>query len=370
MATGMLSASPLAAQDNGTQVLELLEELVTVPGVSGREEAVRTAILDRLPAWARAAAQTDAMGNLSVTTGSGEPWVLYVAHMDEIGYMVTHIRDDGRIQVQKHGDFYDRQYEGRLVEIHTANGPVSGVVVMPSTHLRRGLAQTPEPFTVESVLIDVGTESRAETEALGVALLDPITVPKTITRLAGTRLAARSMDDRFGCAALLAVAQRIRPQALRGTLTLAWSTQEEVGLRGAEALAAEMSPHVVVPVDTFVTSDSPVESPRVGFAELGGGPAIRALDQSNIAPIALVRALLGFAESQGLALRYGATMGGNDGSVFRNVATAVLPIGIPIRYSHTAIETIDGRDLAGLADLLEAMVLDVSWAEAAARRAD
>jgi len=70
---------------------------------------------------------------------------------------------------------------------------------------------------------------------------------------------------------------------------------------------------------------------------------------------------MAFAERNKLALRYGATMGGNDGSMFRNGASAVLPLAIPIRYSHTAIETIDTKDLVGLVDLLEAMVRDVSW---------
>lgn len=359
-AVGAAQTFSIAAQQVSTEE-RLLRELVAVPGVSGREEAVRATILNRLPSWARSASRVDAMGNLIVTVGSGEPSVLYVAHMDEIGYVVTDIRDDGLIQVQKHGGFYDRQYEGHVVQIHTANGPVNGVIVIPSTHLRRGLPEDNKPFNVESVIIDVGTESREETLGLGIALLDPITVPKTVTKLAGSRLAARSMDDRFGCTALLALAGRINPSAVRGTLSIVWTVQEEVGLRGAEALATEMSPQLVVPIDSFVTSDSPLESKRIGDAPLGEGPIIRALDASNIAPIARVRALMAFADRKHLALRYGATMGGNDGSMFRNGESSVLPLAIPIRYSHSAIETIDTKDLVGLVDLLEAMVRDMSW---------
>jgi putative aminopeptidase FrvX len=350
-----------SAQDARPDELDVLSDLLLAVGVSGREEAVREAILARLPGWARRSAAVDAMGNLTVTVGSGDPWVMYVAHMDETGYMVTNILDDGLIQVQKHGGFYDRQYEGHIVHVHTQAGPVNGVVTLPSTHLRRGLPEGDEDFTVESVLIDVGTESREESEALGVALLDPITVPKAVTPLAGTRLTARSMDDRFGCAALVAVAGRVQPQSVAGTLTLAWVVQEEVGLRGARALAAELTPDVVLPVDSYVSADSPLESPRLGNAPLGAGPIIRALDSSNIAPITLVRSLVAFAHERDLVLHYGATMGGNDGSVFRNSRTAVLPLSIPIRYSHSAIETIDTRDLAGLIDLLEAMVVDMSW---------
>jgi putative aminopeptidase FrvX len=303
------------------------------------------------------------MGNLVVTVGSGGPHVAYVAHMDEIGYMVTNIRDDGLIQVAKHGGFFDSQFEGQHVQVHTAGGPVAGVVAIRSTHLWRGLEAPRDGFDHADVLVDVGTRDRAETEALGIALLDPITVPKRMARLAGTRMAARSMDDRFGCAAILALARRMQPSEIDGTLTLAWVVQEEVGLRGATALAAEIAPDVVVPVDSYVTSDSPLEDPRVGFHELGAGPIVRALDSSHIAPIDLVRGIVDFAQARELSLSYGATQGGNDGSVFRNARSRVLPLAIPIRYSHTAIETIDTTDLVALVDLLVAMVDDTSWVQ-------
>jgi putative aminopeptidase FrvX len=212
-------------------------------------------------------------------------------------------------------------------------------------------------------LIDLGTRSREETLALGIALLDPITVPKRVSKLAGTRMAARSMDDRFGCAAQVALTQRIRPSDVSGTLTLAWVVQEEVGLRGSTALAKALEPDVVIPVDSFVTSDSALEDPRVGQHELGAGPVLRALDTSHIAPIALVRSLMDFAREANLRLSYGATQGGNDGSVFRNARTKVLPLSIPIRYSHTAIETIDTTDLVALVDLLAAMTQNTSWVQ-------
>jgi len=358
---GLISPASAAVGSGAGEEIELLTKLLLAVGVSGHEEAVRDAILADLPDWAKKSARTDAMGNLSVTIGTGSPSVLYVAHMDEIGYLVTNIRDDGMIQVQKLGGFYDWQYEGQVVVIHAAGGDVNGVVVMPSTHLRRDSPEKPADFTVDNILIDTGTESRKETEGLGVALLDPITIRKSVTKLAGTRLTARSMDDRFGCAALLAVARRIKPADVKGTVTLAWSVQEEVGLRGAEALAEGFSPEMVVAVDSFVTSDSPVESHRLANAPIGNGPMIRALDTSYIAPIASVRSLMEFAKARSLPLGYGATMGGNDGSVFHSPKSRVLPLSIPIRYSHSAIETIDTRDQVGLVNLLEAMLKDTAW---------
>ncbi len=343
------------------EVVKILEELLAVPGVSGYEEEVREEIDSRLPSWTRDAAGVDAMGNLIVTVGEGKPHLLLVAHMDETGYAITHIRDDGFLEVRKLGGFYDSLYLGQHVRIHTEGGPVPGVVALPSTHLQASRTLPISEFGEDDVLIDVGTESRRQTEQLGILLLDAITIPKAAYYLAGSRMTARSMDDRFGCAALLALAERIRPGDWQGTLTLAWVVQEEVGLRGAQALAAEMSPDFVLPIDSFVTSDSPLEKKRIGYAPLGDGPVIRAFDHSNITPIGLVRSTLAFARSKGIPLQHGSTAGGNDGSVFRNARSQVMPLAIPIRYSHSPIETIDYRDLSGLVDLLEAMIRDHSW---------
>lgn len=360
--TAFTWSSSACAQPVSDPVAGILADLIVIPGVSGREERVREAILENLPRWARDIARVDAIGNLIVSIEGDGPSVLYVAHMDETGHWVTNIRDDGFIQVQSTGGMLEQIYQARALEIHTSQGPVDGVVVTPSVHLQGSSAAVP-PLDVADMLIDVGTNSREETLALGVRLLDPITVPKTVQYLAGTRVSGRSMDDRFGCSALVALAQRISPNEIEGSLTLAWSVQEELGLIGAEALADHFSPDFVIPVDTYVTADSPVESPRIGNAALGEGPIIRALDRSNIAPFERVRALLEFAENRELRLRYGATGGGNDGSVFRSGNTSVIPLAIPIRYAHTPVETIDVLDLVGLVDILEAMVRDTSWTE-------
>lgn len=356
----VISTLPVPAARALPDEVEILKELLLVPGVSGHEEDVRKAIERMLPAWARERAEVDAIGNLLVTIGEGTPHLLMAAHMDETGYAITNIREDGNLQVWKIGGFYDSLYQGQHVQIHTMKGALPGVVVLPSTHLQAGRGPLPS-FAVGDLLIDVGTRSRAQTEALGVAKLDTVTIPKAVYHLAESRMTGRSMDDRFGCAALIALARRLSPGSQQGTLTLAWTVQEEVGLRGAAAIASRMTPDFVFPVDSYVTSDSPLENHRIGYAPLGEGPVIRALDHSNITPVSLVRNLLEFARGKKIPLQHGATGGGNDGSVFRNAHSIIVPLSIPIRYSHSAIETIDHRDLSRLVDLLEAVAEDHSW---------
>jgi len=107
-------------------------------------------------------------------------------------------------------------------------------------------------------------------------------------------------------------------------------------------------------VDTFVSSDSPLESPRIAFAPLGRGPVARALDNSSVTPPAYLDSLVALARARKLPLQVGTTNGGNDGSVFSDWGVPDVPIGWPLRYSHSPAEVVDLRDVAGLVDIVAA----------------
>ncbi|MGH9704738.1 MAG: M28 family peptidase, partial [Candidatus Acidiferrales bacterium] len=140
-----------------------------------------------------------------------------------------------------------------------------------------------------------------------------------------------------------------------------WSTGEELGLLGAAAVAKRMaeaddSPEYVFAIDTFVSSDSPIESKRFADAEIGKGFVIRAVDNSNIVPPELVEKLIKLARANQIPVQYGVTGGGNDGSAFLRYGSIDVAMGWPLRYSHSPGEVIDTRD----ADALGRMVAAVS----------
>jgi putative aminopeptidase FrvX len=108
-------------------------------------------------------------------------------------------------------------------------------------------------------------------------------------------------------------------------------------------------------VDTFVSSDSPLEWPGFALAPLGRGPVARALDQSSVTPPAYLDSLVRLARARRIPLQVGATNGGNDGSVFGEFGVPDVPLGWPLRYSHSPAELVDLRDVAGLADLVGAV---------------
>ena len=338
---------------------DILREIVLVPGVSGHEGPVSDFILGRLPADLKV--QRDAMHNVWFTVGSGKPHILFVAHTDELGWIVDRITPGGRLRVKPGGGLLPQTVEARPVLVHAGRGPVAGIVApRPGYDERRPNVEEPEaPFTTESFDIYLGVATEAEARALGVAEGDPVTAKKTVTDFAPGLMATRAVDDRAGCAALLDAALRLRPDAVKGkTVTFAWDVQEETGLFGATELAKTMKPDYVFAIDTFVSTDSPLESKRFAFLPVGKGAVIRAVDSSNVTPKTEIRKVMAIAKKRGIPVQVGNSRGGNDGSVFLPGGAVDIPLSWPGSYAHSLIEKIDRRDLEALTDLILAIISD------------
>jgi putative aminopeptidase FrvX len=351
LALAVLSASTLQAQDaeRMRETEAVLKTLVESYGVSGAEGPVRDAVRRLLPTWARP--RVDTAGNLWVTVGSGEPTVVFVAHLDEVGFEVMSVGEDGLLTVESRGGIFPRLWSGRPALVWgDGRAPIAGVFLP----LDSAVAVSPETTTLQ---VDVGAGSRARVEALGIGVGATVASPKEYVRLAGHRSTARSFDDRVGSAAQVMALRRLDPAALRHTVVFLWSVREEIGLEGAYAAARELGlrPARVHAIDTFVSADSPLERPNFGVAPLGKGPVARALDNSSVTPPALVDSLVQLAASRAIPLQVGTTNGGNDGSAFAEFGVPDVPIGWPLRYSHSPVEVADLRDVAYLAELVQAV---------------
>ena len=349
----------------GAAKQSVLQALVEAYGASRHEEAVRQVVLNRLDPRLRNKVTLDAGGNLVLHLGDGKkdaetPRIAIVAHMDEIGYEVKQIEDDGRIQVEVLGGGYTQYFLGHAVLVHKKDGSkVGGVLELPSGWEKAGFEWPMSSRSMdEPARVYVGTQSKKETEELGIATGDFVTVPKEYRGLLGTRANGRSFDDRVGCAALIAAANAIGPDLPGRDVTFVWSTREELGLEGAAAFAEQAakegrSPDFVFAIDTFVSSDSPLESKRFADAKIGEGFVVRAVDNSNIAPREYVDRVVAMAREHSIPVQYGVTGGGNDGSVFVRYGTVDVAMGWPLRYAHSPGEVIDTKDLDALSKIVE-----------------
>jgi putative aminopeptidase FrvX len=342
----------LSAQDTSriSEAQSVLSQLVESYGVSGSEAPVRATVQRLLPSWAKT--ETDTAGNIWVRLGQGDGPIVIVAHMDEIGFRVDTINADGTLGLRTRGGFILSLFEAKPALIHTDRADIPGIFLPRDSGLTR---RTPPPLRVS-----VGATTRAGAESLGVKVGQTITMPKQYVRLAGTRATGRSFDDRMGCAALILALRTLDRSKLRHPVVFLFSTREEIGLEGAGAAARQLgtSTRRVHAIDTFVSADSPLELQNFAVAKLGAGAVARALDNSSITPPAYVDSLANIARARGIALQIGTTNGGNDGSTFTEFGVVDVPMGWPLRYSHSPAEVVDLKDLVSLADMVRAVAED------------
>ena len=321
----------------------LLKELTETPGVSGSEQMVRSRVQVHLPAWARARSVVDQKGNLIVRLGSpGPPRAIFAAHMDEIGFRVSRIGSRGRLSVETVGGGSPNLLAWHPVLVHGNMGSVPGI-------LERGAR------------VRTGAASMKDAADQGIEVGTTVTVIKKFRSLLGKRATARSLDDRIGCSVLLSVLAAVNPQAIPALRTghpvwFAFTVEEEVGLVGAHFLAGNTAPARVYPIDSFVTSDSPLETPRIAHAKLGEGFVIRAVDTSGIAPPEAVERVAQIARRRGILFQRGITAGGNDGSVFLPHGAVSVPLTWPLRYAHSAVEVADLADAEALQNVVRLLL--------------
>jgi putative aminopeptidase FrvX len=341
-----------------------IAELVTAYGASGHEAAVREKVKELLPEWARKQTRTDDAGNLILHLGDEKPngktpRLAFVAHMDEIGYEVKKIEDDGRVELAVLGGGYPQYFLGHTALLHKSDGSIAGAVMeLPNGWDKPGFEWPQSLRTMDDpARAYVGTSSREETEKLGIKAGDWLTIEKAYRPMIGTRAIGRSFDDRVGCTALINAVKTLGPNLPGRDVTFIWSTEEEVGLKGAAVAAAHMfedgkAPDFVFAIDTFVSNDSPLEVKRFGNAELGKGFVVRAVDNSNIIPLRYVERVVKLARENKISVQHGVTGGGNDGAVFTRFGGVDVAMGWPLRYAHSPAEVIDTRDMGALGRII------------------
>jgi len=356
---------PSVLHDTLSRYADLLGRLTDVYSVAGHEAPMREAVREALPAWARDSAVTDSAGNLILAMGPDRDTVAFVAHMDEIGFEVTRLAKDGTVSLRTRGGFFQSLWEGQTALLHrdddkipardarscgaAREGPLRGVFVPRDSAAHKQPAQLTAWF---------GLDSAALVKA-GVKVGNSLTSYKCSARLSGTKFSARSIDDRAGDTAMLLALESLERSKLDHKVIFAWSVREEGGLEGAKALAHELGPSVgrVYAIDTFVSSDSPLESSRFADAKLGDGAVSRALDNSSVTPPGDVDRLTKIARINRIPLQVGTTNGGNDGSELARYGAIDDAIGWPLRYSHSPAEVIDLRDIRSLARMIAALAM-------------
>jgi endoglucanase len=334
---------------------DLLAELTETSGAPGYESRIRDIVRRELEGVADEI-RTDSMGNVIGTIrGSENPEyeVAVAAHMDEIGFMVRHVTDEGFLQVDALGGWDPRILRAKRVTVHTEEGDLPGVIGSPPPHTldEEDIEESDE---VQDIYIDMGLDGTAVAEAVSKG--DIVTMDQTTERV-GSMVTGKSMDDRVCLYAMLRAAAAIQPPV---TVHFAATVQEEVGLRGAHALGVDLDPDLAIALDVTVANDVPqIDSEADYVTELGDGAAIKLKDSSVITNPKVHKRLRTVAETNDIPYQLEVLpQGGTDTAGFQNTAGA-KPVGalsVPTRYLHTTTEMADEDDVAAVVDLLVAFL--------------
>ncbi len=325
----------------------ILKDLCLCPSVSGREDKIRALLSEKIAPFADTV-ETDALGNLIAKKRGNRAGarIMLCAHMDEIGFLVTFIEDDGWVRVAPVGGIRATMAVGSVVV--SENG-TRGVLVAED-------GVKPADLALDKTYIDIGAKSKREAEKK-VAIGDFFVCRPELMKLGGSRIAGRPLDDRVGCAVLLGIAESLADGDFAGEVAYVFSVQEEVGCRGAMTAAFGLAPDWALCFDVTGTGDVP--GAKTMACRLGDGAAVKIKDSSVICHAELVQTLCTLAEEKGIRYQREILLyGGTDTSSMQLAGggTRAGALSIPTRYIHSGVESCDLGDVRACADLAVAFV--------------
>ncbi|MCS6902813.1 MAG: M42 family metallopeptidase [Candidatus Bipolaricaulota bacterium] len=344
-----------------TRSLEFLKRLLATISPSGYED-------EAAHVWAAEAktfadeVRTDTQGNvIAVVHKGGKPRVMLAGHMDEIGFMITHIDDQGFLYFGQIGGWDPQIAQGQRVWIRTATGRVLGVIGKKPIHLLKEEERTKVTKTDE-LWIDIGAKDRAEAEKL-VRIGDPVVVDYGFAELRNGLVVSRGFDDKAGAFTVLEAGRLLAKLNPKAEIHIVATVQEEVGLRGAHTSAFGIDPLVGIAVDVGFATDFPTmadEQKRLGIAKVGQGPLIARGPTYNHK---VVQLLLETAQAHKIPYQMHAEPRGTGTDAYAMQMTragiAAGLVSIPNRYMHSPCEIVSLADLENAYTLIAHTVAQI-----------
>jgi endoglucanase len=328
-------------------MLDTIRHLTAAFGVSGYEEEIRAALRAEIAGLADEV-RSDTLGNLIAFrrgTGGGRR-IMLAAHMDQIGLMVTHVDDRGYMRFTQVGYLYALACWGNQVRF--ADGTVGTV----------GLDGRVDPTktlpALRDMYVDVGVTGRASAQQR----VGDVAVFNTPFVAQGDIWYSPNMDDRIGCAILVQLLRDLRGQEIAHDLYVVFTTQEEVGSRGAVTSTYAIAPEIALAVDVTDTGDTPHATPAMEVA-LGRGIAIKIKDSGMISHAGLNRLLMAAADAEGIPYQLEVLVGGSTDAELMQVSRGGLPasaLSVPSRYVHTPSQIVHRADVEATLALLRAFL--------------
>ena len=339
---------------------KLLRQLCEMPGVPGHEDRVRKLIMSEIEGLFDEVT-VDPMGSLLCRRDADKPdapKIMLLCHMDEIGFLVSHISDKGYLYLQPVGGFDPRNLFSRRVLVCTDDGDFKGVMNPGGKPIHISSAEDRKKIPeVGEFYVDLGMgEATKDIVKVG----DFVVMDEPFIEI-GDKFVSKALDNRIACWLGIEMMKKLGSKGRGAEIHVVFTTQEEVGLRGARTSAFKVQPDIGIGIDTTLACDTPGVPDKDATTVQGKGFGLHVRDSSFIADKALVR------EIETLAIKndipYQRTMlaaGGQDGAAAQQAAAGARAVGIVVgtRYIHTVTEMIHKTDLQAALDILTAYLAD------------
>ena len=339
------------------QTEKLLKELSETHGIPGYETEIRSVVRRCLQETGNI--DQDRVGSLICRNGEGGPRVMLAAHMDEIGFMVKHITEEGFLKFLPLGGWWDQVLLGQRVIIKTHKGDLPGVLGAKPPHV---LSQEERKKLVEvkDMYIDIGVTSKAQAEEAGVRLGDPVVPDAPFQSLLNSKVyMGKAFDDRVGVSLMIETMRHFssvyHPNVLYGVGTV----MEEVGLRGAKTSADMVNPDAAIILETDICGDVPGIKPEESSIKLGGGPSLVLLEARMIPNLKFRDLAIEMAKQLDIPLQFSAGLGGStDGGQIHlhGIGVPTIVLGVPARHIHSHVGFIHRDDYDRMLRLIVALI--------------
>ncbi|MEO1515693.1 MAG: M42 family metallopeptidase [Bacteroidota bacterium] len=334
--------------------VELLKQICETPGTSGFEHRIRKLILEEVRPLVDEVS-VDPMGNvIALKKGKENKKVMIAAHMDEIGFIVTNVDDDGFVRFHTLGGFDPKTLTSQRVIIH-GKEDVMGVLGCKPIHLMKAEERT-KVVPIQDYFIDTGMEPEAVRRLVNIG--DPITRERQLVEM-GECVNSKSLDNRVSVFILLETMRLLKDKEVPYDTYAVFTVQEEVGLRGAISSSRHINPDFGICLDVTIAFDVPGAQPHEMVSRLGKGAAIKVMDGGTICDYRMVAFLKQTATEQEIPWQTEVLpgRGSTDTAALqrygKNGAIAGA-ISIPLRHMHQTIEMAHKGDVRHCIDLLEA----------------
>ncbi len=318
-----------------------LQKLTQIHGASGDEDLVREYLLKYFERKSYNI-QTDNLGSIIVSNNDNRKSVSVVAHMDEVGMIVSYIDECGLIYFNPIGSWFDQSMLNHRVEIKTNNGDYKlGIIGSASPH---ALPKDMKKIEIDQMFIDIGADSKKQVIDAGITIGCFICPVGQYSDL-GTKVIAKAFDNRAGCALLLDIEKEVINDDIK--INYIGTVQEEVGLRGAQTSSTVVKTDIALILDVVICGDTPNVDSRKFQTNMNDGPSICLFDMRTIPNKKLVNYVKQVATDNNINFQhYTLQTGATDGGRYNVMAggSAVISIGLPTRYLHANNSMISKAD--------------------------